>query len=1180
MASISQAVDDSRSQRLSKPRTNASSGSPLRLVEQHREPPSPISPSATYMNGDQTIIVPSRRRSRQRTRSKIRAYLSGASQDKSNTDASDEEDDGQRGLADIARGVKNRLSRAGTGSSISQIPSATASSTQLSTSPSVKLLLFNQPQVVDHEESARIALEIKEKAYADSIAAQNHVAPSATEDMHVDSMMSPIRRRSLYTPGIATRTPNDILRKPPPPERLQSQADRDYYFNPNLPQSSPLTRLAALEIGEGSGGRSTPSNLGYSHLGGLRPGTLRVTNGTPSPAPESINPLRMHPPSQESLGCDDFFTALEGGENLGEPHSSVNNHRGYEEPQQKEDSAVQSEQLIKTFKISRGEPDASRKTKHRSGSPLKYEQGAEDCHVVERMPQNIPGLSPYKKTPICQRAFSQVPDQALCIAQEYLQDLPSSPYSFSDSSSSKSPNFGYMSSIDTAREESFDDDAIVISRSQRPAMSLWRSFINDVETRHANEGTREAALQKLTANAATEAEFSYRPASFSTVSMSMDHNANSPESIPAKPNLKADSGYSLSESLKSLGNSASRGSNGLKIEQSYISRRRASRYISGPRTMPTCTPHGAANRALEAPSRIRTVNPLTLAIPNAEVANSAPLVDLVDKKDTKDSVDKSQPTSKLLPKNIVESRKLRKARPSSQPIPAEFIFVQCTRNISQSNIPPVPLEIVSKHIERLREFPVLEHTFPSLQHVRSSDSLSIDEPICVPIRFPSPASTIERGNSVIRANLDWPSSRSIKSMKSKRSLHKSSTSPSKAQRRISQSQNHTAIADFGTVTRSLGVGPYDIARPVTVSPWTVKCSNDSNPRQASYFTSQPRVLIGMDEEVASRFARARSMHKSKSFSRLFTQSTMNFDDRGGASGKPMRPHSMFVDVPPVPALPTQDQIDKKGQSLSKSSEPVQAIFYNSFGFPGKPNRPQSMFADAPPVLAMPTNQEVVQRETKILSSNSVKSSALPPPLQIKKLAGSPKPDVSTRVAVLEEQERAANPLRDWESLRRAWNQRRKSAGDALLLRSQTVGASGTPFPSRLPYLDWEPSGYTPYFNPSSANIRGSAGSPQNATPPIQPLSQPQNSSSSTSPPTSSHSFSTPRKHAGATTVALEHLTDRYAGGLSYGYEPGLGLGGSAGTRNMKTGASRKSLGVSRGYGVDLSDVPIFVMPSK
>jgi hypothetical protein len=62
------------------------------------------------------------------------------------------------------------------------------------------------------------------------------------------------------------------------------------------------------------------------------------------------------------------------------------------------------------------------------------------------------------------------------------------------------------------------------------------------------------------------------------------------------------------------------------------------------------------------------------------------------------------------------------------------------------------------------------------------------------------------------------------------------------------------------------------------------------------------------------------------------------------------------------------------------------------------------------------------------------------------------------------------------------------------------------------------------------------------------------------------------------------ILDRYAGGLGYGYEPGFGIGGSAGTRNTgrfkPTEASRKSVRESELWGVDLTDVPVFLQRVK
>jgi hypothetical protein len=55
------------------------------------------------------------------------------------------------------------------------------------------------------------------------------------------------------------------------------------------------------------------------------------------------------------------------------------------------------------------------------------------------------------------------------------------------------------------------------------------------------------------------------------------------------------------------------------------------------------------------------------------------------------------------------------------------------------------------------------------------------------------------------------------------------------------------------------------------------------------------------------------------------------------------------------------------------------------------------------------------------------------------------------------------------------------------------------------------------------------------------------------------------------------LFDRYGGGLQYGFEgKGVGLGGSAGTRSKDDTAMRKSKPLSEDWGLDLSDVPVFL----
>ena len=275
-----------RSQRLSKPRTSTSSSNLLNLTQHKNESSSPLTPTDAYGFGENLTVVTSPAgevRSRRDARSKLREYLYGPNY-QAQTPSSEDEDEAPKRFSKVAGGLKKRLSRSG--SSFTQLPSAKSSSLYLTNPSGSRLLLSSELSAIDSEETERTAQDIKEKAFADSIAAQNHVSSPVDEDKHPDSVMAPIRRRSLFTPGIATRDPNDILRKPPPPNRSQSQVDLAYYYNPVLPETSPLSQLAALNMAPD--GRSTPSDLGYSQLGGLKLGTLRVTNGgAASPAPDA-----------------------------------------------------------------------------------------------------------------------------------------------------------------------------------------------------------------------------------------------------------------------------------------------------------------------------------------------------------------------------------------------------------------------------------------------------------------------------------------------------------------------------------------------------------------------------------------------------------------------------------------------------------------------------------------------------------------------------------------------------------------------------------------------------------------------------------------------------------------------------------------------------------------------------
>ncbi|KAI6963917.1 hypothetical protein KC355_g12370, partial [Hortaea werneckii] len=79
--------------------------------------------------------------------------------------------------------------------------------------------------------------------------------------------------------------------------------------------------------------------------------------------------------------------------------------------------------------------------------------------------------------------------------------------------------------------------------------------------------------------------------------------------------------------------------------------------------------------------------------------------------------------------------------------------------------------------------------------------------------------------------------------------------------------------------------------------------------------------------------------------------------------------------------------------------------------------------------------------------------------------------------------------------------------------------------------------------------------------------------------TSTSTLGTPTRESSQPKASPDHFNDRYSGGLDYGWERTAGFQGSAGTRSSgcSSGESnRKSVQMSERFGVDLSDVPVFL----
>lgn len=1136
----SEKATEFRSQRLSKPRTK-SSRDLLKHIERNRESCSPISVADTYVFDDQITIVNSQsgdRRSRRTSRSRIRELLSGVVTRKSQSGISFE-DEGLKEWGEIRRGRNIRHSEIGLGASDEFLSSPLASSIQLSNYSNSKLYLPIENPSSHHasnlpnsrlllsyddnnSESNLVAMQIMEKAHADSITAQNHIPPSVDEDTHVDVVVAPIRRRSLYTPGIATRTPNDILRKPPPPKRALSKEDRDYYYNPNLSESSPLGRLAAMDLG--SRGRSTPASLEYSHLGGLKPGTLRIMNGTTSPAAVDINPLRMHPFKSELLEHSGSFMDLEGVPSHDQSPRPLGNPFSTNCDLLFSASPLQVGQKLEEGDWSQWRDDHSKPDAQSTGVNFNDEQKYEDGFVKPSIPGNASKISSDKRAFTHYKNISpNLKDNTLSIAQSYIQELPTSPYADGGSSSQSSITLEHVSYQEPARYDSFDDEGIEISKSSQPVMDVCRSFTDDTKKRHDKGENTEDALRKLTANAAPRSEAISRIEPAFAIPTEMHSSSNSKETFATKITYNTDSGYGSSDSLKTFVASA--------LDDSVRSVNAASSFVSLPTSL-RCDPisdtmfspsQRSAENGLAQPFALQShLSSPPLVGGGSQMAEHAPTAELENLHDLNATV---QPASVSSPRRFATVRKLQKPRPFSQQAPAHSLFVQSVRKLSQSTIPPVPSGIAARHSERLREFPLLEHTFSSSQDVKRDDDSPTEESIAVPIRFPSPTNTPERRTSSIRSNLEWPT---LKSKKSK-SIKRGTSAASKAQRRKSFSESPAALTNFGT--ENLGDNPYDIARFAAGSR-KQRLGHVFHPLVKDHLKPRPKSVIGMGKEVVVEVARSHSRQKSQNLSMNCMESSTRLKDGEEVPVRLTRRRSMFADAPP--SLPEQ----------------------------------------VPPIPVMPTKQQIALWQARMSNPTAVGSNTLPPALQIDRSIENLKSPPQTRRPIVKKSEKKLDALDEWHSMRLCGDQQRKSEGDALIAQFQALRISNTLPPSVPPPI--RSKQYIAYRKPCSFDVPNTD-TPIEMTPP-QPSREPPPLPSQENFFSSTQSSAYSGERVAAARATFEHITGRYAEGLSNGYEPVYGLGGSAGTRNNMSRGGRKSLHVSRGYGIDLTDVPIFVSP--
>ena len=347
--------------------------------------------------------------------------------------------------------------------------------------------------------------------------------PSSPTDS-APSAAAVIRRRSLATPGLATRKVSHVAQIENPDQSFPKSP----LYQPEILDASPLSRLEDLKgvkrspaiAGNGPGHpprSETPGDLDYSHLGTYKLGSLMVTNGPPN-SPKTAIVERRQPilvrANAESRTDDEYFTAQESESSDCDTIHATPRAINYSRPV----SSVISNQISRTKRSSKVPPiDDGR------GSPLKREVRQTSAKSIEppspfqaddemEFPRYSTGSKPKPKSKSNTLAvltrnqhhpngalttlmpFSDISnDSAEYLANEYQAELPESPFA----SDHPIEDFDVGPSRETSSpDQTFEDGISSVEKSPSNSENSIYSTVEKPRPRTAGgtEITRQTAL--------------------------------------------------------------------------------------------------------------------------------------------------------------------------------------------------------------------------------------------------------------------------------------------------------------------------------------------------------------------------------------------------------------------------------------------------------------------------------------------------------------------------------------------------------------------------------------------------------------------------------------------------------------------------------------------------------------
>lgn len=645
--------------------------------------------------------------------------------------------------------------------------------------------------------SARNASNLSQIASKEKISLAKDDSPSpVTPNSSADCIVvlpggPPPTRRSSFTPGTATRIVSAKAKQDVPTKRqsiIREAEERSLIDMDDLDWRRP----PPPRTGERAG---TPAELGYSHLGGFRVGSLQVMNGRASPALSEMSKVSRHLLFVPKRPRDISSEYGDADDQVAQPFADFQQH----------------DQPIGP-----------------SAGPLNNT----DRHTVDT---NWDEIDSRTKIPLDLEA-----DQASLIAKEYMSELPVSPFSDTKTGSlfgsirrrssydslqrspslrshQRSPSSDSYRGRETSSISSLDRSPSASSVIRKPTLSMALAGEGPEENKllgndHAHQPPM--GLYPLTNNG-----FQKQDLLEPVVDMPVQNKSAGAEA----PRLmeKSDSGYSSSYSVQA--------------------------FQVNPRLPPSLTPTVKVDycHTEEKHFRPNSLEPKSQLQQRQSILKKRNTLQILPTfGDLHPVINPPKPLSPVSGPVATQvapvkmRKRLQKKRPQSQPPPK--IAVTRVTSLEVDSIPVIPVDVQENLRIRAQEVPELDHTYSRLNKHPSTSTMNL---VINDIRFPSPGPepSLEPKRSRSRSRpRSWIGRSRDESFKSK----PPELTPANAM---------AIINDFGTVVNSLGTSPYDLAHE------NLRSRQTTNPHNISTIAPRPRSMMDDDTALQLLQSRRRSM---------------------------------------------------------------------------------------------------------------------------------------------------------------------------------------------------------------------------------------------------------------------------------------------------------------------------------